>query len=124
MSTELRTAFMIALSQARGADAAAWKSLERAHILSQAHPWPHTFVHWRMFVFALRTRNFREALGQVVRMLFAAPGSFLGRAPVGNTGGANVGIFQPMNVPADLRIILLTDERSARMIGNGNQKQL
>jgi len=39
-------------------------------------------------------------------VLLAAPGSWLGRAPLGNTGGANVGIFTPMAIPEDLQRML------------------
>jgi hypothetical protein len=54
-----------------------------------------------MLAFAIRTRDRREALGQLPRLIFAAPGSWIGRAPQGNTGGADVGIFTPMEIPAD-----------------------
>jgi hypothetical protein len=59
-----------------------------------------------MFAFAWRRRNFREWAGQIPRLLLAAPGSWLGRAPLGNTGGANVGIFTPMPIPDDLQALL------------------
>jgi hypothetical protein len=92
----------------------AWRALERAHILSQAHAGPHVQVHLRMLGFAWRRRAWREVLGQLPRILLAAPGSLLGRAPRGNTGGADVGIFTPMPIPADLQRILdgEDDERS------------
>lgn len=93
-------------AEARGDLASAWTSLERAHILSQAHAGPHIRVHCAMFTFAWRTRNPRELLGQIPRMLLAGPGSLLGRAPLGNTGGANVGIFTPMPIPEDLQSLL------------------
>jgi hypothetical protein len=82
---------------------AAWRALERAHVLSQALAGPHTRVHWAMFCFAFRRRDVREMIGQVPRILLAAPGSLLGRAPRGNTGGSNVGIFSPMPIPEELR---------------------
>lgn len=84
----------------------AWRFLERAHVLSQAHAGPHLRVHWAMFTFAWRTRNWRELLGQVPRLLLAGPGSLLGRAPLGNTGGTTVGIFTPMPIPEDLQALL------------------
>ncbi len=93
-------------SEARGEFQQAWHSLERAHILSQAHAWPHLRVHGAMISFAWRRRDLRELAGQVPRLLLAAPGSWLGRAPLGNTGGANVGIFKPMPIPGDLQAIL------------------
>jgi hypothetical protein len=41
-------------------------------------------------------------------LLVAAPGSWSGRYPVGNTGGANVSALLPMPIPDDLRAILDT----------------
>lgn len=84
----------------------AWRFLERGHVLSQAHAGPHLRVHWAMFTFAWRTRKWREVLGQISRLLLAAPGSLLGRAPPGNTGGTNVGIFTPIPIPEDLQALL------------------
>jgi hypothetical protein len=49
-----------------------------------------------------------ELLGQLARVLVAAPGSWLGRAPLGNTGGTNVGILTPMSISEDLRVLLET----------------
>ncbi|MFL5354536.1 DUF3703 domain-containing protein [Archangium sp.] len=93
-------------AESRGELSSAWTFLERAHVLSQAHAIPHLQVHWAMFTFAWRTRDWRELLGQVPRLALAGPGSLLGRAPLGNTGGANVGIFTPMPIPEDLRALL------------------
>ncbi|GAA5767966.1 hypothetical protein Aros01_04473 [Streptosporangium roseum] len=52
-----------------------------AHIVSQPWPWPHTPNHLAMFALAVRRRDRREAIGQVVRTIVAAPGSALGRYP-------------------------------------------
>jgi hypothetical protein len=111
MHEKLRSAFREELTVSRRAErendlARAWRHLERAHVLSQAHAWPHLRVHGQMFAFAWRRRDARELLGQVPRLLLAAPGSWTGRAPRGNTGGANVGIFTPMEIPAELRGLL------------------
>lgn len=93
-------------SQRRGDFQGAWHFLERAHVLSQAHAWPHLRVHGAMFRWAWRRGDLRELLGQLPRLLLAAPGSWLGRAPLGNTGGSNVGIFTPMPIPEDLQALL------------------
>jgi hypothetical protein len=92
--------------EATGAHADAWRALERAHVLSQAMAWPHVRVHLRMLGFAWRRRDWRELAGQLPRILLAAPGSLLGRAPRGNTGGSRVGIFTPMAIPDNLQRIL------------------
>src|SRR5262245_13874253 len=118
-----RDAFEGALAAARneeaaGRGAAAWSQLERAHILSQPYAVPHVRVHGRMFAFAWRAGLWREVLGQLPRLVLAGPGSLLGRAPLGNTGGANVGMFTPMPIPEDLQAILSADAHaSARPAG-------
>ncbi len=86
--------------------AEAWAYLEEAHVLSQPWAWPHVRVHWLMFVLAVRARDTREAVGQVVRALVAAPGSLAGRYPRGNTGRASVGLTTPMPIPNDLVALL------------------
>jgi len=83
-----------------------WRHLERAHILSQPWPWPHTRNHITMFALAIAQHDRREALGQAVRIIVAAPGSALGHYPQGNTGRARVGLTQPMPVPEDLAALL------------------
>lgn len=85
---------------------ARWTASERAHILSQPWPWPHTKVHGIMFGLAVRGRNRREAVGQLIRLVVAAPGSATGRYPEGNTGRSNVGLTEPMPIPEDLRAVL------------------
>ena len=108
MKPALKTAFAEELRLARqSADPKqAWHHLERAHVLSQAHAWPHVVVHAHMLVAGWRRGDAREVWGQLVRVLVAAPGSWLGRAPLGNTGGADVGILTPMAIPEDLRRLL------------------
>ncbi|MEU8246466.1 DUF3703 domain-containing protein [Nonomuraea sp. NPDC048916] len=108
MPASVRAAYAREMRLARATpDAAArWRHLERAHILSQPWPWPHTRNHVAMFTLAVLQRDRREALGQVIRIIVAAPGSALGRYPEGNTGRARVGLTQPMPVPEDLATVL------------------
>lgn len=93
-------------ARARGDEGTAWHHLERAHILSQPFAGWHFRVHLAMLTEGWRRGDGREVLGQIVRVLLAAPASWLGRAPAGNTGGANVGLFERLPVPADLRDLL------------------
>ena len=93
-------------ARARGDIAAEWRHLERAHILSQPMAAAHVRTHLAMLAYAVRRRDPHETVGQVLRVIVAGPGSWTGRYPVGNTGGANVSAFQPMPVPDDLRAIL------------------
>jgi hypothetical protein len=108
MPASVRAAFEGELAASRNAPTseARWRALERAHIPSQPWAWPHTRAHAVTFAVVWRERDRREAFGQVVRMLVAAPGSALGRYPEGNSGRAHVPLTLPMPVPADLAELL------------------
>jgi hypothetical protein len=84
-----------------------WRHLERAHILSQPMIVPHIRTHLSMIGYALRRHDRRELAGQVLRLILAGPGSLSRRYPVGNTGGANVSAFLPMDIPTDLQPFLM-----------------
>ena len=84
----------------------AWRHLERAHIIGQAYPYQHSYVHWIMLKFGFRIKNYREVIGQIPRLLVGGVKSFVGKIPVGNTGGANVPPLKPMEIPDDLKLIL------------------
>ena len=90
-----------------------WSHLERAHILSQPLAGPHVRTHAAMFGAAVRRREPREVVGQLFRIVVAGPGSLTGRYPVGNTGGANVSAFAPMEIPTDLRGFFDEPQREA-----------
>ena len=83
----------------------AWAHLERAHIIGQSYPLPHTYAHWLMLKFGLRIKNSREIIGQLPRLLVGGVKSFVGKIPVGNTGGANVPPLKTMPVPEDIQKI-------------------
>jgi hypothetical protein len=93
-------------ARARGDVAGEWKHLERAHILSQPVAGDHVRTHLAMLAYGIRRRAAREIVGQLARLVVAGPGSWTGRYPVGNTGGADVSAFRPMPIPEDLRSIL------------------
>ena len=109
--TRLRAAWAAELDAARAARStgdrsAEWTHLERAHILSQPMAGPHVRTHVAMLTAALRRRDRHELVGQLFRIIVAAPGSITGKYPVGNTGGADVSAFAPMAIPDDLRPLL------------------
>ena len=87
-------------------DRAEFHHLERAHVLGQASTIEHVRVHALMFAWALRRRLTREILGQIVRIVGAATKTAIGLVPVGNTGGSNVGPFESLEIPPDLKRIL------------------
>jgi len=83
-----------------------WRHLERAHILGQPYPAEHTAVHWKMLIFGIKLKNSKEIIGQIPRLLVGGVKSFVGKIPVGNSGGANVPPLQPMEIPGDLQSII------------------
>lgn len=83
-----------------------WRHLERAHVLSQSIAIAHVRTHLAMLGYGIRHRDRREITGQLVRLVVAAPGTWTGRYPVGNTGGANVSALEPMLIPDDLQAVL------------------
>lgn len=105
ISEGARSAYLHEMDAAGAAESSEqrWYHLERAHILSQPDPWLHTCNHVAMLKLAVRQRDRREAIGQLVRIVVAAPGSLTGRYPVGNTGRTSSGLTTPMAVPQDLR---------------------
>ena len=85
-----------------------WRHLERAHILGQPYPIAHSYVHWKMLLFGIKTKNTNEIIGQIPRLLVGGVKSFVGNIPVGNTGGSNVPPLQRMEIPEDLLTIIKT----------------
>ena len=92
-------------AEAAGHPSAAFRHLERAHVLGQASTVQHVRTHVHMLRWALRHRQPRELLGQLLRIVGAATKTAVW-VPVGNTGGANVSPVRPMPVPADLARII------------------
>ena len=62
-------------------------------------------------VYAAAAREWREARGQVLRLMLAPLGALLGRIPLGNTGRASVSAFVPMSIPEELRHVLGQEQR-------------
>lgn len=80
----------------------AWNHLERAHIIGQKYPMPHTYVHWKMLRFGFKIKSRKEIIGQLPRLVFGGVKSFVGKVPVGNPGGANVPPLKPFPIEKDL----------------------
>lgn len=96
-----------ALELARGVSAEdAWRALERAHILSQSFAGLHIKVHFRMLKRAVRDRRWREVLGQVPRLVFAGPGSLMGRYPRGNRGTTAISMFKPEPMAPEVEALM------------------
>lgn len=96
-----------------GDRSAAWRALERAHIVAQPHFGFHLSSHGHMFGFALSLGDWREAAGQLFRLALVPLGSLTGRLPVGNTGRARISAFQPMPMPPDLAALISPHDKPA-----------
>ncbi|NWL77012.1 hypothetical protein DM872_09125 [Pseudomonas taiwanensis] len=110
MKTELRIAIDQAFQQANQALAAhepdrAWPWLERVHILTQRLALAHTSSHWLMLRAGWQQGDYREVLGQALRMPAALLFSRIW-VPFGNTGRARVSAFKPMPMAEELRQLL------------------
>lgn len=96
----------LALASRSLSDHDAFRHLERAHVLGQSNTLDHTRIHWQMLKIGIKTRNVREILGQVLRIVGAATKTPFGIYPKGNTGGSNVWFFRSMPIPDDLQELL------------------
>lgn len=85
---------------------AAFRHLERAHILGQAITYEHTRVHFLMLKIGWKRKDLREIFGQIFRIIGASTKTPFGIYPTGNTGGANVSPFKRMPISDDLQTIL------------------
>jgi len=81
----------------------AMRHFERAHVLGQFYVGPHTQTHIWMFIIGIRTGNFREIFGQLLRIPLGMIGSALGKVPLGNTGGTNIKLTATLPIPDDLK---------------------
>lgn len=86
----------------------AWRHLERAHVIGQAYPFEHSYVHWKMLLFGIKIKSAKEVFGQVPRLLVGGVKSFVGKVPVGNTGGANIPALK--RLPIDPQITELFEK--------------
>ena len=99
-------------AEGRGDIDQAWGYLADAHVVTQPWALPHVRVHVAMLCLGVRIRSGQEIVGQLARLVLAAPGSLSHRYPVGNSGRANVSAFTPAPVRSDLAE-LLSDARSS-----------
>jgi len=85
---------------------AAFRALERAHILGQRYFLPHLETHAWMLRVGVKRMDGREIRGQLLRLAAVVPGFLSGWVPKGNTGGADVSPLRPMEIPADVEPVL------------------
>ncbi|AYQ27128.1 MULTISPECIES: DUF3703 domain-containing protein [unclassified Polaromonas] len=94
---------MLGFSQSVGQDhELRWAWLMAAHIVGQQNSGLHWRSHIAMLRFALKTRDYPEAAGQLMRLSLVPLGHLAGRLPAGNHGRATVSAFTPMPVDPSL----------------------
>jgi len=105
-------ATLIAQARAATGDDQRWRLLEAAHVVGQRFLGPHIRTHGLMLGLALRTRDWSEAAGQLMRLALVPLGHVTGRLPIGNPGRATVGAFKPMPVRPDLAALITAAQRA------------
>ena len=85
---------------------AQWEWLMAAHVVGQHDAGLHFDSHCRMLELARRSRDWREAAGQVLRIALLPLGHLLGRIPVGNIGRATVRVTQAMQPPEAVQVLI------------------
>ena len=88
----------------------AFQKFERAHILGQSNVLLHTYSHICMLKIGFAKKDFKEILGQLLRIPSGFLGSMIGFYPEGNTGGSNISAFKKLKIPEDLEKILNSKE--------------
>lgn len=77
--------------------------LGRAHILSQHRWFHHFYVHFLMFEYSWRRKDWSEVRGQLLRMIATIPGHIFRKLPLGNTGWSNIGLMQKLPLPEEFK---------------------
>lgn len=75
---------------------------ENAHILGQKHIIRHTFIHYWMLIFGIKSKNSKEVIGQIVRIVASLLFTLIW-VPKGNTGGANISPIKIMPIRTALK---------------------
>jgi hypothetical protein len=111
MKTALKQAFEDEMAMAwdhyrSGRLDAAFRHLERAHVLGQRYVIPHVRSHWLMLRIGVARRSPVEVWGQAVRIALGALGSAVNVVPVGNTGGTNISMFKRLSISPEISRII------------------
>jgi hypothetical protein len=85
---------------------AQWEWLMAAHVVGQHEAGLHFDSHCRMLELARRTRDWREAAGQLLRIALLPLGHLLRRIPAGNIGRATVRVTQVMQPPEPVQVLI------------------
>lgn len=76
--------------------------LENAHILGQKNLFRHTLSHYWMFIWGIKSKNGKEIIGQVLRIMASILFTLIW-VPVGNTGGTNISPIKKLSIRKELK---------------------
>lgn len=94
-----------------GSVSQAWLYLEAAHLVGQLHIKPHFETHVQMLRLSVRTRDWPEAGGQLLRLALVPLGNLSGRLPLGNPGRATASAFESLPVRPELAKLIAQTKR-------------
>ncbi|SDS28678.1 Protein of unknown function [Polaribacter sp. KT25b] len=80
----------------------AFYHFENTHILGQKHVVRHTVSHYWMLLFAIKSKNRKEIIGQLFRIIASILFTLVW-VPKGNTGGTNVSPIKKMPIRKELK---------------------
>ncbi len=80
----------------------AFYHFENAHILGQKNIYRHTLSHLWMLIFALKTENLKECIGQCFRILASIIFTSFW-VPKGNSGGTNISSVKSIPIRKELK---------------------
>jgi hypothetical protein len=75
---------------------------ENAHILGQKHVSRHTISHYWMLLLGIKSKNIKEIIGQIVRIIASILCTFIW-VTKGNTGGSNISPIKRMPIRKELK---------------------
>lgn len=101
-------------AQKRADPVAAFRYLENAHVLGQESTYWHVKVHYLMLRWAIKQRDVKEVIGQLIRIVGAALLTAVDGVPMGNTGGSNVHALKVMPISAEHAEIITKTKGSSR----------
>ncbi|MFY8274558.1 DUF3703 domain-containing protein [Pseudoalteromonas sp. SSDWG2] len=96
-----------------------FKHYENAHVLGQASTYWHTYTHWLMLRWGWQHRVYNEVAGQVIRIIGAVSKTAVGLLPTGNTGGANISPFKPLELSPEHAVAI--EQAKKRTLGRHEQ---
>lgn len=91
-----------------------WHWLMAAHVVGQQSISEHWQTHRAMLRFALDTKDYREAAGQLFRLALVPLGHLSGRLPIGNIGRTTVSAFVPMKLDPQLKKLITAARHRAK----------